>query len=148
MKVTTKTVDLYTESFDDDTLHAVKQFFEVFECCNDLEGEVGRIIKTRQEEARMYAENKGKKEKKHIDKLKTEYEQTELMANEDKFPGEPKPLPVIGFCPKCKSKMGGAWVANCETRKSGRFFVRECSACSYHAEIFKKRNKYYEVEGG
>jgi len=148
MKMTTKTVHNYSQSFDSDALHSVDQFLEVFNCCDELREHVRDVLNSRQEEVRIAAEKTEDKNRKHTEKLRTEYEQTEQMANEGKYPGEPKPLPVIGFCPKCKSKMGGSWVASCETKKSGRFFIRECSACSYHAEIFKKRNKYYEVEGG
>jgi hypothetical protein len=55
---------------------------------------------------------------------------------------------VIGTCPKCESLVRGMPVAHCETEKSGRTFYKECSACTYYSEIFNKRNKFYEVEGG
>jgi hypothetical protein len=120
----------------------------MFDCCGELREHVRGILADRQEVARLRAEGRKAKVRKSIEKQRLEYEQVEQMANEEKFPGEPKQLLVIGFCPKCKGKMGGAWVATCEMKKSGRFFIKECGSCDYYAEIFKKRNKYYEIEGG
>jgi hypothetical protein len=149
MKINSKTVRNYSMSFDDDALHSVDQFLEVFNCCDELREHVRDVLNDRQEQLRITAEDRKKRAKVAVDKMRLEYEQQEQMASEDgKFPGEPKQLPTIGFCPKCKSKMGGAWVANCEMNKTGRFFIRECGSCDYYAEVFKKRNKYYEVEGG
>jgi hypothetical protein len=58
------------------------------------------------------------------------------------------PRQIIGFCPKCSSIMRGMPMSKCEFEKSGRVFYKECSACTYYAEIFKKRNKFKEIEGG
>ena len=58
-------------------------------------------------------------------------------------------MPTIGFCPRCGSAVIGAPVT-CEDNKkmSGRHFYKECTVCPYYSEIFKKRNKFIEKEGG
>jgi hypothetical protein len=149
MKITKKTVGSYSESFDNDQVHAVQQWLDAFGVCGELREAVEEVISARQEAARVRAEGtKVKYEKIMAGKMK-EYEQQELMASEEsKFPGEPGTLPVIGFCPKCGSYLRGIFVADCEKRKSGRHMIKECGSCDYYSEIFKKRNKYIETEGG
>jgi hypothetical protein len=62
---------------------------------------------------------------------------------------EEDPLPfTVGLCPRCDSVVKGGPIPSCEKRKSGRWFYKECTACTYYAEVIKKRNKFKEVEGG
>jgi hypothetical protein len=55
---------------------------------------------------------------------------------------------VIGKCPKCTSDMTGFPYPGCEVKKTGRYFYKECTACTYYVEIFKRGNKFTEMEGG
>lgn len=57
------------------------------------------------------------------------------------------PLTVIGIC-ECGGRIMGEPLQSCETKRSGRVFYKECSSCSYYAEVVKKGNKFTELEGG
>lgn len=151
LKPTGRVVSTYAESFSDEAVSSVMQFLEVFseDRSEELFNKIRDVVHERRERLRITAEANNKRRKELLEKQIGEYEMKERMAKEDgKFPGEPSPMPVIGFCPKCGRKLLGMFISDCETRKSGRVFYKQCSSCSYYSELFKRRNKHVEVEGG
>ena len=65
----------------------------------------------------------------------------ERKKGNSKYREPMQPKVVIGFCPSCNSQLVGTPLKGCETKKTGRYFYKECSSCSYYAEIFKSGNK-------
>jgi hypothetical protein len=134
-------VGLYAESHEESVLSGVRQFLRVFKCCDGL---LEALEKRKADEL-----------DEHVRRANTQYS-TRLRKKGCKGkvkerPKQPQPervQTVIGFCPKCGSNLMGVPIPNCETEKSGRVFYKECSACSYYSEIFLRRNKHYEMEGG
>jgi hypothetical protein len=135
---------MYAASFDSKMLSSVAQWLEVFEGDPELLDQIRIEIESR----RQNEHDAVQKMMKAQEAASKRYKQKELMEEEDGFPGEPRHLPIMGLCPKCNAPMGGMFMAGWETEKSGRLFYRECSSCSYYAELYKKRRKYKEVEGG
>jgi len=128
------------------------QFFERLEIQKDLTRFLRGLQDEQFEKLRSEAEKGGRKiDRKHFDRFKKgksiraeptpQKEQTAIV--------EPfKYTQVVGICPRCSSKVVGGPQPKCETKASGRVFFKECSACTYYVEIFKRGNKHREVEGG
>lgn len=143
-------VKRYSQSFEDYTLDAVQQFLATFGCCPELRMAVEDVIKENQEavhQAKVAQRQKARELKQKIDEA---FLKREMMTDEDEvFPGEPEPLPIIGICPRCSQPLAGGFLQGCETRRSGRSMIKECTICSYYSELFKRPNNVYEeIEGG
>jgi hypothetical protein len=138
-------VKRYSETFSRDVISSVNQYLSVFKCCGDLNDALSAITSEwlaldRKEAERLggIAEaNKARRSGKAPRK-----------TNNDGIQEMAPLLVVIGDCPRCGSNLKGEPMPQCEKDKSGRHFYAECSACTYHYEIFKKRNKYAKMEGG
>jgi hypothetical protein len=144
-------VQKFIGSFSLDCRHAIQQFLEWFDVDRKLERIVWAWIKkselTRAKQASDLVK-KGKVYEKLQKGMPITKAERELAIDEP-------PLnigPVIGHCPRCGSNLQGAVQSTCSKAKAGKYgratFYKECSACSYYSEIFKKRNKYKEIEGG
>jgi hypothetical protein len=116
-----------------------------FGCCGELTKVLEQWEADDLEKRRIAAEehlkNFKKAAKKHHDRIRGGKGTEEDYALH-------RPATVIGFCPKCNSQLRGEPLPECETKKSGRYFYAECSACTYYYEIFKKRKKFTKTEGG
>jgi hypothetical protein len=87
--------------------------------------------------------------REHRRKKREEKARKENPGNRYSKSFEEKPLPfIVGLCPKCGSIMKGTPMSSCEKARSGRHFYHECQTCTYYKEVFKRRNKFREVEGG
>lgn len=154
----------YCESFNAQHLFSVMQFFEWFECCQDLIEPIQQFLDTqtkeiatekrrareRFEEAGMPnmtdAERQAYVEAPCIDKVD---EFGEMLEPEKHIHEPQRPFIVVGFCPKCSSTMVGEVVPSCEADETGRHFYSECTACTYYTEIFKgRKGRFIEVKGG
>jgi hypothetical protein len=145
---TVRNVKRYLTGFDMDSRYAIHQFLEWFALDRKLERIVWATLKKSEVVRRKEAES-----------LKEE--QAEIaIATEQGKPYHPKPerisnepplTVIVGVCPRCKSMMKGMATGTC-SKGAGNFgvmtFYKECGACTYYSQIFKKRNKYREVEGG
>jgi hypothetical protein len=136
----------YLKSFDLGSLHSVLQWLEVFKWDSDAEEIIREFLSDKVmpvgigEKARDFKPggkcNKGKGTKGKGTK-------------DDSRENDPHPLrTVIGLCPKCGAVMRGEPLLPCSKEKKKRVFYRECSSCTYYAEIFERRGKHYEIEGG
>lgn len=133
----------YCESHDINILEGVLQFLEVFDCCEELKIAVTAYLKHN----KRYIQQQDRITAYRIEQEK-EYLKQERMTDEDgAYPGEPPEPPVIGFCPDCGGLLGGLFISPCETKKTGRYFYRECSECSHFVEMLKHGDKYTEVKG-
>lgn len=160
----------YCESFNPQHLYSVMQFFEWFECCEDLIGPIQAFIDSKTRElARMKRRARQEFERAGMPRV-TEEEKAVYKAaapcieeaNDDPLDpledfwrtepqiAEPPKLPVVvGFCPKCSSTMVGDALPACESEKTGRHFYSECTTCSYYTEIFKgRKGRFIEMKGG
>lgn len=62
---------------------------------------------------------------------------------------EPRPAnTILGLCPRCGEPLGGLPVPPCETKNTGRIFLKECTSCTYYSELFKDGKTFTEKEGG
>ena len=128
------------------------QFFERLEIQKDLTRFLRGLQDEQFEKLRIEAEKGGRKiGRKHFDRFKKgkSITATPIPPEEQTTITEPfKYTMVVGICPRCSSKVVGGPIPKCEIKISGRVFYKECSACTYYVEIFKKGNKHREVEGG
>ena len=167
-----KRITQYCQSFDPTHLYTVIQFFEWFECCEDLIPLVQGFIDSQIKEiasikrrARLQFERAGlplvsdEERENYLNAPCLDEETADhrvLQAGQEEGQvvheriQEPQTLnAVVGFCPKCNSTMVGTPVTHCETDESGRHFYSECTSCSYYSEIFKgRKGRYIEVKGG
>lgn len=153
----------YLESFDKTHLYTVIQFFEWFECCEDLMEPIQQYLDRNIKEiaaikrrARQQFEVAGMpamsddelevyKNAPCIDKV----DDMGAMPEGEKYIHEPqRPSVTVGFCPKCTSTMVGEVVPDCESQETGRHFYSECTACTYYTEIFKgRKGRFIEIKG-
>lgn len=162
----------YCQSFNPTHLYTVIQFFEWFECCEDLIPLVQAFINSQIKEiARIKRRARQQFERAGMPLVTDEERETYLKApcldeetgNDTVMePGrenieilhertqEPQTLSiVVGFCPKCSSTMVGTPLPPCESDETGRHFYSECTACRYYTEIFKgRKGRYIEIKGG
>lgn len=156
----------YCESFDPQHLFSVIQFFEWFECCQDLIAPVKAFLDSKAKElatmkrkAREQFEAAGmpfvtdeqaavyKDAAPCIEALDPSDPLDDHWRKEPQI-AEPPRLPVVGFCPKCTSTMVGTVLPHCEGENTGRHFYSECTACTYYSEIFKgRKGRYIEMKG-
>jgi hypothetical protein len=141
MKIYGKELDKYMGAFDPLVPPSVLQFLQHFKCCDDLQTALEKWQEDNLEEKRVAAEA-------HLHAKKDYEDYVRGGKAEEKNYTVTRPQTIIGFCPKCNSKLMGEPVPGCESKKSGRHFYAECSACNYYYEIFKIRNKYKKSEGG
>lgn len=150
MRVNGIDVYRYTRSHNRQVIDGTIQFLQAFGCCGELLEVLARLDNERLDKQRIAAEEKTLEKWDEARRLEEESgckEKKEKKVRQ--IPQEKRSLTtVVGFCPRCKSHLLGEPLPGCETTKSGRVFYKECSACTYYSEIFKKRNKYLEVEGG
>lgn len=161
----------YCSGFDPTHLYTVIQFFEWFECCEDLIPLVQGFIDSRIKEiaaikrrARQQFEVAGMplvsdaERKAYLEApcLNEETADDRVMQPgihegqiiEERMQELPELNAVVGFCPKCTSTMVGTPLPACETDESGRHFYSECTTCTYYTEIFKgRKGRYLEVRG-
>ena len=162
----------YCQSFDPTHLYTVIQFFEWFECCEDLiplvQGYINSQIK---QIARIKRRAREQFEKAGMPLMSDEEREIYLNApclDEETAdhrvmqPGqeegqilhermqEPQTFNVVvGFCPKCNSTMVGSPMPPCESDETGRHFYSECTVCPYYTEVFKgRKGRYIEIKGG
>jgi hypothetical protein len=144
-----KDVQSWVGSYDLDSIHAIQQVLERFGANRKLERIVWSMIKEMEVTHVRGAENHAK--------TKAMYEKA-IEAGKPFHP-DPDSVPepqniklVVGKCPKCNSNLLGEPIRGCAKQTNGNFggltFYKECSACTYYSEIFKKGNKHIEVEGG
>lgn len=162
----------YCESFDPTHLYTVIQFFEWFECCEDLIDEIQAFLNTKVKEiAHIKRRARHQFERAGLPLVSDAERETYLKApcideadaaDVGLMPGreegeilherlqEPQTLTVVvGFCPKCSSTMVGGPMPTCESDETGRTFYAECTACTYYTEIFKgRKGRYIEIKGG
>jgi hypothetical protein len=132
----------YSRSFDPSIPQSVAQFLEVFGCCKELRDTLRLMIEEWNNQSREIAENLsfGKPDPNTVKESKGKTRAPRPTQAPLKI--------VVDMCPRCGSKMVGEPLSMCESKESGRVFYKECTACTYYAEIFKKRNKYIKSEGG
>lgn len=152
----------YLESFNPEHLYSVIQFFEWFECCQDLIAPIQKFLATKIEEI---AAVKRQARKKFLEAGMPNMSEEDRAAVKDApciddvpererhkwvtIPEPTKPVVVVGFCPKCTSTMVGDVMPRCESEVTGRHFYSECTVCSYYTEIFKgRKGRYIEMKGG
>jgi len=157
----------YCESFNPQHLYSVMQFFEWFECCEDLIApiqafldsktkelaELKRRARAQFERADMPLVTEG--EKKVYQDASPCIEATDPSdplddhwRKEPQFAEPPRLRVVVGFCPKCTSTMVGDVLPECEAKETGRHFYSECTVCRYYTEIFKgRKGRYIEIKG-
>lgn len=158
----------YCESFDPQHLFSVIQFFEWFECCEDLIAPIQAFLDSKAKElatlkrrARREFEQAGmphvseeeaatyKAASPCIEKADPSDPLDDYYRSEPQFAEPPRLGIVVGFCPKCSSTMVGQSIPHCESEATGRHFYSECTACSYYTEIFKgRKGRYIETKGG
>jgi hypothetical protein len=123
-------IELYARSHDPTCIHTVLQFLELFKWDKNAEAALRYLADTKYKLGMVKPSEKGQLRKK-----KPIIEEPEV------------PVFVVGVCPKCEEKLLGEPVAACETRGTGRVFVKECSVCTYYCELFRKDDKLTEIEG-
>jgi hypothetical protein len=149
-----KELATFARSFDLNQLNTVHQWIKRFEWNREDEDRVKTLLdnyhELMREEAEALAKHKVSPSSKRLKKKELEGAlekalpskiELEIRQNEAK-------LPVVGFCPRCNSALGGQPCGGCRSKAFDRVFVKICGTCSYYSEIFRRRNKYYEVEGG
>lgn len=134
----------FFNGFDPSVREGVRQALEYFGCCSHILGPLNRLEEERLEEARIAAEERGRK---RVIRKKTADEAAPRGCKKS-VAELPKLTIVVGLCPRCGELVRGEPVRECASRGNGRHFYKECSSCSYYAEIFKVRHKFKEVEGG
>jgi len=127
-------------AFPVDHLPTLLQAFQIFKCCPDIVELMKEIDEERiQRRADLAVKLAGPKHKKNKKPRKAQ-----------RGWQEPGRLPfIVGLCRHCGGEVWGGHMPTCETKLTGRVFYKECSTCTYYAEIFKHgRNRYREEEGG
>jgi len=157
----------YCEGFNPQHLFSVMQFFEWFECCQDLIDPIQAFLDSKSKElgqikrrARLKFEAMGRpllseeegavyREAPCVDEVDPSDSLDDHYRKEPQFAEPPRLQVVVGFCPKCTSTMVGQVMPDCEAEESGRHFYSECTTCTYYTEIFKgRKGRYLEVKGG
>lgn len=152
----------YLESFNPEHLYSVIQFFEWFECCEDLITPIQQWLSAKIEEfaaekrrARQRFEAAGRPNV--TDEERKAFENAPCIDDVPErdrhrwvdIPEPHRPRIVVGFCPKCSSTMVGDVMPQCETKVTGRHFYSECTTCTYYTEIFEgRKGRYIEMKGG
>jgi hypothetical protein len=146
-----KVIDVlrFLKGYDKDSVHAIQQFLHWFGGCRKLERIVWSGIKKTQNQLKELAEYNENEERRYLKAKK---------GNRPYHPPveqvrEPQDISlVVGKCPKCGSNLLGMPVKGCGKAPMSSFgnatFYKECSACTYYSEIFERKNRYKEVEGG
>jgi hypothetical protein len=144
-----KDVQKFVRGYSVDSIHAVQQILQWFGANKKLERIIWSAIKSRQLHKKKLAEigvnielekvTKRKEGKPYHPPVETIREPDDISL-------------VIGMCPRCGRVLKGMPMRPCTKGKGSRFgkltFYKECSSCPYYSEIFKRRNKFKEVEGG
>lgn len=146
----------YALGIDPAHLFTVINFFQAYGCCEELIEPIQKYLDGLTKElaaikrrARLKFEVSGRP-------LMEEGEEIEFRDDEDGLPcaergkkeEPPRPVVVVGFCPKCGSTMKGDAVPPCESETTGRHFYSECTACTYYTEIFMgRKGRFIEVKG-
>jgi hypothetical protein len=153
MKFNNIDVRRYAESYGPWQAETVRLWLEVFKCCPELQDAL-QVLRDEQEKRDIY---ESQRQVKASVKRQAKIERKQSEAKGMIEPREPvarkiqeftKLRAVIGFCPKCGGNLRGEPTPGCEQKKSGRMFYKECQTCTYYAEVWKKKNKYHETEGG
>jgi hypothetical protein len=142
MSKTVKQIKTFLQTQDSQTLAAMQQLLEWHGGAKRLE----RILWATLEAERIALTDDSIQNRMEYELARKQHEQD---VEDGKVEIVQPPLHVvIGLCGRCQSKVYGEIVPECETKLTGRVFYKECAQCSYYAEIFKRRNSYYEIEGG
>ena len=151
----------YLESFNPEHLYSVIQFFEWFECCEDLIAPIQEFLSTKIKEI-AGIKRRARHSFERADMPFVTDEQREEFKNSPciddvpereqhkwvDVPEPTKPRVVVGFCPKCTSTMVGEPMPQCESTDTGRHFYSECTVCSYYTEVFEgRKGRYIEIKG-
>lgn len=149
-----KELSAFAGSFDHNQMNTVHQWIKKFGWNREDEDRIKTLLDNylqhKRELSIALSKNRSgpaptrlrKKElQKEVDKILPGKVEMEVRQNEAK-------LPIIGFCPRCGSTLGGQPCGGCKKLKFDRVFMKECSSCDYYSEIFRRGNKHFEVEGG
>jgi len=131
----------HSKAFDLNQLYAVKQWLDHFKWHEEGSLLMGQLLDEVEKERRDHA----------LANAKGRYNFMRKRVRKEPDPREPEPESIgvtVGFCPRCESRLVGMPVGSCEAKAHQRHFYTECVACIYYREVFKRGNKYYEVEGG
>jgi len=144
-----RAVHSFVGSYSLDSIHAVQQVLEWFGANRKLERIVWSMIKRMET---THVRNAEKHARTVAQYEKSVGEGKPFHPDVDSIPEPPVIKYVVGKCPKCNSNLLGEPIKGCSKKTNGNFgglaFYKECSACTYYSEIFKKGNKHIEVEGG
>jgi formate dehydrogenase maturation protein FdhE len=138
-----KKLDNYFDSFDPKIQEGVRQALEYFKCCDETLELLNDLKAEDLELQRVAAEDSAKEDTERSAAWRAVAKGKKIKIEEPQ-----KITTVVGLCPRCSTTLVGTMIPSCEKEHSDRVFYKECTACSYYSEIFKKRNKHYEVEGG
>ena len=146
---TVKNVQQWISSMEMGCRYSLQQFLEWFGVDRKLERIIWATLKKSEIIRKSDAEEAHTENKRFV---KAKEEGVPFHPNPDLIREPDPPRMVVGFCPRCSSNVTGFPVGGCSRDEPGTFgkveFYKECGACSYYAQIWKKRNKYKEVEGG
>jgi hypothetical protein len=128
-------LELYMASFDPYHIPTVLQFLQVFQWDKRAEKALECLVRKYRLTPRV------------VGKVLTPKE-----ARLEKKPEliEPRlPRDIVGICPRCDNPLRGERIPNCETKKTGRLYVKICSStnCTYYSELFKIDRELVEIEG-
>lgn len=147
----------YSESFAYEHLHSVYQFIRKFKWSYDGERLMKQLIEEIDKEMQDKAEAGKRQRKRYYQDVGMSTEDTPVQTLEEQVDNvqrlkedmSVKPIGLtVGFCPKCGSRVEGMPTPSCGKAKNGRHFYKECIACDYYSEIWKRGNKFTETEGG
>jgi hypothetical protein len=150
-----KELSKFSQAFDFNQMNTVHQWVKRFGWNREDEDRLKTLVDQHHELRRLESEAmfrkhkpkpgakklKGKEIKKELKKVLPTKIDLEIRQNEAK-------MPVVGFCPRCGSVLGGQPCGGCKKLHYDRVFMKVCGTCSYYSEIFRRGNKHYEVEGG
>ncbi len=143
-----KDVQRFVGSYPLDSIHAIQQVLEWFGVNRKFERIVWSMIR-RREVQHVKEVDAGKRRYAKYKKLKDEGKPYHPPL--DEVGTVPDISLVIGKCPRCDNNLLGMPTRACKKGVNGKFgglvFYKECASCTYYSEVFKKRNKYVEIEG-
>lgn len=150
-----RNVARFMRGYEEQHLHTIQQILEWFGVCRKMERIIWAMLKKNQLERMRVAEDRAKGVYQDHPTPASTVEK-EVVGKDGKkrvvrkrVPAElPDMRTVVGFCPKCGSHIYGEPQQSCKKRVSEPVFYKECKACPWWAEVWRKRNKYIEIEGG
>jgi hypothetical protein len=123
-------IELYLMSHDPKCFHTVLQFLELFQWDKRAEAALRYLVDVKFKIG-------------HTVQART----TQLRRKRVPIPEIPPLGLMVGICPKCGEALMGESMPACETRESGRLFLKVCASCTYYSELFRKSGGLTEIEG-